>query len=383
MTPIDWVIIVVTLLFAIWGYTQGLLVGLCAVVGFAVGSVVGSRTAPLLLEGGTSSPLAPIFSLLGALLVGGLLATVLELVGFRLRGRLSVRLGALDGLGGAVLVGCLALGIAWVSGALVLQTSAPQNLRRDVRGSEILQRLNATLPSSSPLVDAIARFDPFPEIRGPEPGVRRPDRGIARDPQVRDARRSTVRVVGSACGLGVSGSGWIAGDGVVVTNAHVVAGQDDTTVQLAGEDVQHDADVIWFDPDNDLAVLRSAGLLGEPALPLNDSAEPGTSGGILGFPENGPFDIRPGRLGQTTTAVTQDAYGRGPIRRRITAVRGVVRQGNSGGPMVDGEGRVLTTIFAASLGNSERSGYGVPDSIVRRALARADERVSSGPCPSG
>ena len=381
MTPIDWVIIVVTLLFAVWGYSQGLIVGVCALVGFAVGSVVGSRFAPLLVEQGSS--FAPLFSLAGALLVGGIVATILELFGFRLRGRLSASLGALDGLGGAVLVACLALGIAWIGGALVLQTSAPQNLRRDVRGSEILQRLNATLPSAGPVVDALARFDPVPEIRGPKPRVRRPNTAIARDPDVRAARRSTVRVLGTACGLGVSGSGWVAGSGVVVTNAHVVAGQEDTTVQLAGQEVRHDADVIWFDPDNDLAVLRATGLLGAPALAMNDSAEIGTAGGILGYPENGPFDIRPGRLGQTTTVTSEDAYGRGPIRRRITVLRGRVRQGNSGGPMVDGDGRVLTTIFAATVGSSERAGYGVPDTIVRRALARADGRVDSGPCTTG
>ena len=381
MTPIDWVIIVVTLLFAIWGYSQGLIVGLCALVGFAIGSVVGSRVTPLLLDPG--SPLTPLFSLAGALLVGGIVATILELFGFRLRGRLSASLGALDGLGGAILVGCLALGIAWIGGALVLQTSAPQNLRRDVRGSEILQRLNATLPAAGPVVNALARFDPVPEIRGPTPRVRRPNTAIARDPDVRAARRSTVRVLGTACGLGVSGSGWVAGSGIVVTNAHVVAGQEDTTVQLAGQEVRHDAEVIWLDPDNDLAVLRSSGLLGAPALAMNDSAQVGTSGGILGFPENGPFDIRPGRLGQTTTVRSEDAYGRGPIRRRITALRGLVRQGNSGGPMVDADGRVLTTIFAATVGGSERAGYGVPDSIVRRALARADERVDSGPCTTG
>jgi S1-C subfamily serine protease len=181
----------------------------------------------------------------------------------------------------------------------------------------------------------------------------------------------------------VSGSGWIAAAGVVVTNAHVVAGQDDTTVQLAGGGPRHDADAIWFDAENDLAILRATGLSGAPALALAEAAQAGTSGGILGFPQNGPFEIRPGRLGQTVAARTQDAYGRGPVRRRITALRGVVRQGNSGGPMVDADGRVLTTIFAATLGGSERSGYGVPDSIVRRALARAEKRVSTGPCPNG
>ena len=129
MTPIDWGIIARDLLFAIWGYTQGLIVGVFALVGFAIGSVIGSRVAPLLLDDGPASPLAPLFALLGALLVGGLVAMFLEIFGFRLRGRLSARFGALDGLGGAVLVACLSLGIAWIAGALVLQTASPPNLR--------------------------------------------------------------------------------------------------------------------------------------------------------------------------------------------------------------------------------------------------------------
>ncbi len=187
-------------------------------------------------------------------------------------------------------------------------------------------------------------------------------------------------MLGTACGLGVQGSGWVAGDGIVVTNAHVVAGQDDTTVQAGGEGDRLDAEAIWFDSRNDLAVLRVPGVSGLPALRLDEGAEVGTSAAILGFPENGPYDVQPGRLGQTETVNTQDAYGRGPVRRRITALRGLVRSGNSGGPMVDGRGRVVTTIFAATVNDGGESGFGVPDSIVDDALGRAGEPVDTGPC---
>ena len=175
-----------------------------------------------------------------------------------------------------------------------------------------------------------------------------PNAAIARDPEVRAAGRSVVRVLGTACGLGVQGSGWVAGDGLVVTNAHVVAGQDDTTVQLAGEGDSVDAQAVWYDPRNDLAILRAPGVAGAPALSMNVDARPGASAAVLGFPENGPYDVRPARLGQTATVVSQDAYGRGPVRRLITSLRGRVRHGNSGGPAVDGSGRVVATIFAAS-----------------------------------
>ena len=380
LTSLDWIIVGFTLLMAFWGYAQGLIVGGLSLAGFAVGALAGTRLGPLLLEEGSRSPYAPLFGLVGALLLGGVFASGLELLGYHLRGRLGERLGMLDGLGGAVLVGCLGLCLAWLGGAVALQTPGARELREPVQRSAILRELNAILPPSGPILQALARFDPLPSIQGPAPGVGAPNAKIARDPDVRAAAGSVVKVLGTACGLGVQGSGWIAADGVVVTNAHVVAGQDDTTVQVGGEGPGHDADAIWFDATNDLAILRSSGISGAPALRLDVDADPGTSAAILGFPENGPYDVRPGRLGGTQTVTTQDAYGRGPVRRSITSLRGLVRSGNSGGPMVDGQGEVVTTIFAATVDDGGESGFGVPDSIVQDALGRADSAVDTGPC---
>ena len=380
MTAIDWIIVAFTLAMAFWGYAQGLIVGALSLAGFAGGAVLGARIGPLLLDEGAKSPYAPLVSLACAALIGGILASGLEVLGFHIRRRIGDGLGKLDGLGGAVLLGCLGLGLAWVAGAVALQTPGARELRRDVQRSEILSRLNAALPPSGPILNALARFDPLPQISGPAPQVRRPTAAIARDPEVRAAARSVVRVLGTACGLGVQGSGWIARDGVVVTNAHVVAGQDDTTVQIQGEGAKHDADVVWFDVTNDLAVLRSSGIAGTPSLPMNEGADPGTAAAILGFPENGPYDVQPGRLGVTASANTQDAYGRGPVRRTITTLRGLVRHGNSGGPMVDGRGRVVTTIFASAQAAGAREGFGVPDRFAREALAKAADPVETGPC---
>ncbi len=364
---------------AVWGYAQGLIVGALSLAGFAAGAFLGSRLGPLVLEDGSESPYAPLFTLLGALIVGGLLVTVLETVGFHLRGRLGERARAFDGVGGSLLLACFALGLAWIFGAVALQTPGARELRTDIQRSAILSELNEHLPPSGPLINALARFDPFPDITGPDPGVGPPDSRIARDPDVREAGDSVVRILGTACGLGVQGSGWVARDGVIVTNAHVVAGQDDTTLQIRGEGPKHDADAIWFDPDNDLAILRASGASGVPALDMNPDADPGTSGAVLGFPKNGAYDVEPARLGGTQAVTTQDAYGEGPVRRRVTSVRAEVRSGNSGGPMVDGRGRVVTTIFAAST-NRPETGFGVPDTVVQDALRRADERVDTGPC---
>jgi hypothetical protein len=381
MTWVDWIIVGFAILMALWGYAQGLIVGALSLAGFAAGAFLGSRIGPLLLEDGSHSPYAPLFALLGALLAGGVLASGLEVLGFRLRGRLDERLGLLDGAGGAALIGCLGLGLAWLAGAVALQTPGARELREPIQRSAILGELNELLPPSGSLLKALARFDPFPRIRGPQPGVGPPTAAIVRDPQVRAAGGSVVRVLGTACGLGVEGSGWVAGDGLVVTNAHVVAGQDDTAVQLGGEGPNYRAQAVRFDARNDVAVLRVPGIAGAaPALRLNVNARPGTSAAILGFPENGPYDAEPGRLGQTSTAVSQDAYGRGPVTRRITALRGLVRSGNSGGPMVDGGGRVVTTLFAASIADGGRSGFGVPDTVVQQALAAAHGPVDTGPC---
>ena len=380
VTALDWIIVAFAALMAVWGYSQGLIVGAFSLAGFAAGGFIGSRLGPVFLTEGSRSPYAPLFALLSAIFFGGLLASTLEIVGFHVRARIGDRLGLLDGLGGAILVACLGLALVWVAGTVALQTPGARDLRRPIQRSSILSALNERLPPSGPLLKALARFDPFPRIRGPQPGVGPPNSAIARDPQVRAAGRSVVRVLGTACGLGVEGSGWVARAGTVVTNAHVVAGQDDTTVQLQGQGPRLDAQAIWFDPHNDVAVLRVPGASGAPPLGLNEGAGPRTSAAVLGFPGNGAYDVRPARLGVTASTLTDDAYGRGPIRRKITALRGLVRPGNSGGPVVDGAGRVVATVFAATISNSVHSGFGVPDSIVHDALARAGGPVGTGPC---
>ena len=366
-------------LLALFGYGQGFLVGALSLAGFAAGAFLGSRLGPELLAEGSRSPYAPVFALGGAVLVGGLLALGLETVGRAVRSAVALPgLGVLDGLLGAVLSGCVALGLAWVFGAVALQTPGMRSLRADIQKSEILSRLYRSLPPAD-VLNLLARFDPLPGVRGPAPDVSAPDRAVARDPDVRAAGDSVVRITGTACGLGVEGSGWVARDGVVVTNAHVVAGQEDTVVHVGGTGASLEADAIAFDPRNDVAVLRVDGLAA-PALPLVSEPASGTSGAILGYPENGPYDVRAARIGSTREVQSEDAYGRGPISRPMTVIRGLVRSGNSGGPVVDEAGRVLTTVFAATVGGRVRGGYGVPNDIVRDALDGARGEVDTGPC---
>jgi S1-C subfamily serine protease len=385
LTRIDWLIVAFTVVMATIGWRQGFVAGAFALVGFAGGAFLGSRLAPELLHGGSSSPYAPLVALVAAITGGSLLAGLFEGFGYVLRRAVPVPgVRTADGLLGAVLSAAIALGIAWIAGAVLLQTPGVRQLRRDIQRSEILQRLNTILPPSGPVLNALARFDPFPHIDGPEADVPAPSAAVARDPEVRAASAGVVRVLGTACGLGIEGSGWVAGDGLVVTNAHVVAGERDTVVQEQGTGARLDATPVAFDATNDVAVLRVSGLSsGAQPLALVSDPPVGAAGAILGFPENGPYSVRAARLGQTRAVVSDDAYGNGPVTRQMTTFRGVVRPGNSGGPIVDTDGRVLATVFAQSTGTARRGGYGVPNALVRRALdgaAAAGGAVSTGPC---
>jgi len=379
VTGVDWIIVGLVLLLALFGWAQGFLSGVLAFAGLAAGAWIGTRIGPLVLSEGARSPWAPAFGLAGALILGSVLAGLFELFGAPVRRTLAAvpGFGAADGLLGALLVAAVGLGIVWILGALAVQAGG-YRMRQEVQRSAILQRLNTILPPSGPLLNSLRALDPFPRIEGPEARVARPRAGIARDPEVQQAAASVVKVLGSACGLGIEGSGWVAGNGLVVTNAHVVAGQRDTRVLLAGREPGRPAQAVHFDPRNDLAILRVEGLDARP-LPVAGEVSSGTSAAILGFPLNGPFDVRAGRLGPTRRVRSSDAYGRGPVERSMTALRGLVRSGNSGGPMVDGEGRVVTTIFAATTSGA-RGGYGVPNPVVSRALSRVGGPVSTGPC---
>ena len=389
MTQLDWLIVAFASILAIFGFRQGFIVGALSFFGFVLGAFLGTRVGPLLLPQGSSSPYAPAFGLLGALLGGAILASGLEGVGFRLRRTLIVPgMGLLDGVLGAVLGGVLALGIVWIAAAVAGQSSGDAQLRADIQRSAILRRLNEVLPPSGPILNALARLDPLPSITGPSPDVAAPEPAIAHAQGVADAARSVVRVDGSACGLAIEGSGWVVEPDTVVTNAHVVAGEQDTSVEIEGRSPGLQAQAIAFDPTDDVAVLHVPGLE-LPALSFATSVSSGTPGAILGYPENGPFDVQPGRIGRTQSVLTQNAYGQGPVSRLLTPLRGLVRPGNSGGPLVNVNGRVLTTVFAATVGSQPRGGYGVANetvaSVLREAAAREREGlvVGTGPCTSG
>jgi uncharacterized membrane protein required for colicin V production len=375
VTKVDLIAVGFVALTAFIGWRKGLVASALSLAGIVLGAWLGSRIAPELLQGGTHSPYTPLAALAGAAVGAILFETLGTLAGSALRVRLrQPRLRSIDASGGIVLGAVAGLAVVWVLGAVALVLPGQTDLRRGAQSSALLQRLNRVV-SPTDLLHVLARIDPFPAIAGPAAPVSPPDPRLAHAPGVRRAAPSVVRVLGTACGVGVEGTGWVARTNLVVTAAHVVAGERDTVVELQSG-ARLPADVVAFDRRNDVAVLR-VGDLGLSPLRLVDP-KPGSAVAVLGFPENGPFTATPARIGRTSTVLAEDAYGSGPVTRAITSLRGRVRHGDSGAPAVDARGVVQTTIFAARLGAA--GGYGVPADIVRRNLNAVGKPVSTGDC---
>jgi S1-C subfamily serine protease len=377
VTTVDLVALAFVAFTALLGLRKGLIAAALSLTGVVVGAMLGARLAPHLLHGGSTSPWTPLAGLAGAAVGAMMLEGAGGVVGGRLRRALPFRpLLSLDSAGGLAIGAAAGLALVWVVGASALLVPGQTELRRAAQKSVVLQQLYDAVPPSR-FMRLLARVDPFPSIAGPAAPIEAPDPRLMRTPAVRRAAPSVVRILGTACGLQITGSGWVARPGVVVTAAHVVAGETDTVVEPAGATRALPADVVAFDTRNDLAILRVRGLTLRP-LAIADPHS-GRPVAIVGYPENGPLSAVAGRLGATTGVLTEDAYGHGPVTRTITSVRGRVRHGDSGGPTIDANGAVETTVFAARVGGE--GGFGVPSTLVRKLLRRTGTTVvSTGGC---
>ena len=381
MATVDWIALAVVVLSALGGWRRGLIGSALALGGLVAGAYVGSRLAPHLLSGGSSSRWTPFLSLLGAMAGATLLHSLASFIGSFLRGGLKLTpLRLLDSAGGIFFGAATGLVLVWVLGATALLLPGQTSLRREAQRSQILQNLNSHVPPRR-LLHLLASIDPIQAITGPPPPLEPPSPAVAGDPEVRRAEDSVVRVLGTACGLGVESSGWFISPHDVATAAHVVAGERDTHVQLPHSNALFRAEVVAFDATNDLAILRVRNAGPQLPLPTRGEATSGRAVAIVGYPEGGPLTATPGRIGDTATVLTRDARGRGPVSRSITAVAGRVRHGDSGGPAVDSDGYVQTMLFAARIG--QPVGYGVPIELVTRAARSAQGPVSTGDCAAG
>ncbi|HEX2502450.1 MAG TPA: CvpA family protein, partial [Miltoncostaeaceae bacterium] len=230
MTLVDVILVAWVALWALLGAARGMTEQLLSLAGLAVGAVAGSRLAPLLLPDGRASEWLPLVALAAAI-AGALLVQALVL---RLAAPLRRRVGReplrrVDRGGGLLVGAAIGIALAWLAGAVALYQPGDRAtaIREEVQRSSILSAALRTVPPDE-LLGALARIDPFPLIPLPAAVLPPPDESVLRDPQALRARGSVVQVRGRACGLVKQGSGWVAGDGLVATNAHVIAGQDDT-----------------------------------------------------------------------------------------------------------------------------------------------------------
>jgi S1-C subfamily serine protease len=379
MLVIDLIVGGVIVAAAIFGWVVGLGRAL-AVAGFAAGVVLGSRL-PLLLGEDLDSSFALVIALPAALIAGAIIGALAERVAPS-AARQARRSPLVDGFAGALLVGASAAVAAWAFAPAVSQV---RSVGDDVQRSHVLERFNDVLtPAGSPR----QRRSPPPDV--PQSAGRRPSVAVREPrllsvPAVKRADRSLVKVVTNRCGDGYQGTGWIAGHGIVVTNAHVVSAAKRFSVLRRGKGSSHRATVVWFDGIHDLALLRVPSLRGAPALPLADDPQPHTPGFSLGFP-GGRKAIRRARLDVTTSKLdlrTMDLDNKAGVsltmhERLVTVIRGLNGPGGSGGPMIDRHGRVLATVFAGIPQHGIT--LAVPNRIVRSAMRRAGSRVQVPAC---
>ncbi|MCX6394617.1 MAG: MarP family serine protease [Solirubrobacterales bacterium] len=383
MTTFDWILIAVIGLTGWQGRRAGLIGGALSLAGFFGGALLAARLAPLLLEQGERSPYAPMIALIGAAVGGAGMAIVLERVGIKLRKALPLPfVGMFDRLLGGIFGLVVGVAVVWLGAVVVVQLPGLDSVRREIRASQVVSLIGGVAPPADQLLGWISAFDPLPAVSGLTPVlVGKPDPAILKSSAVRADRAGVVRIRAKACGFSVEGTGWVAGPGLVVTNAHVVAGDGSPSVEVGGSGLGLSSGVLTFNRHDDVAVIGVPGL-SVPALRIGSDPKAGTTAVILGYPLDGAFTTSAARVGQTLLAITQDAYGRKKVRRTITILRGNVKPGNSGGPVIDQRGRVVGTVFARTNGGGPQGGFSIPPSVVSKELLRAKsgKRDPTGPC---
>ncbi|MEO6700489.1 MAG: MarP family serine protease [Jatrophihabitantaceae bacterium] len=398
---LDLLILALAALATLGGYRRGLLCSICSFVGFLIGAWIGVRLAPGLARGLLKAPTNALAAdqALGQRIVTLAVVLILaavgnflgQLVGNRIRAAVAkTALGPADGVGGAVISVISTLALAWLL-ALTLAYAPTPTLARQIHRSAVLHAIDLVVPDQGQQVVAtllreVQQHD-LPAVSGPfatllAPSVAAPD-PAAVAPAVRAAAGSIVKISGDApsCSRSIEGSGFVYSLHRVITNAHVVAGVRNPKVTVPDGGGTLSAQVVVYDPNRDIAVLYVPGL-NRTSLVLAGPTGSGTSAVVAGYPENGPFTAVPARIAARTTVTGPNIYQSKTVTRQVYTVRGQVRPGNSGGPLLDANGEVLGVVFAASVDQSD-VGYALtnaeisPDSSAGRT---ASSPVSTRGC---
>ncbi|WP_228978013.1 MarP family serine protease [Streptomyces sp. DH12] len=396
MNVLDILLLVAAVWFAIVGYRQGFVVGILSVIGFLGGGLVAVYLLPLVwgpLTGDAEvSTTAAIIAIAIVLVFASVGQTLTTHLGNKLRRHITWSPArALDATGGALVNVVAMLLVAWLIGAALAQTALP--FGKEVRSSKVLLGVSRVMPAQGSTLftdfSAVLAQNGFPQVFNPfanEPitEVRPPDPALVNSPVAARAKDSIVKVVGTAgsCGKVLEGTGFVFGERRVMTNAHVVGGVDEPTVQIGGEGRLYDATVVLYDWQRDIAVLDVPDLKATPLEFTGDDARSGDDAIVAGFPENGAYDVRSARVRGRINAEGPDIYHRGEVRRDVYSLHATVRQGNSGGPLLTADGKVYGVIFARSLDDAN-TGYALTVDEIREDITlglSANQQVDSQGC---
>jgi S1-C subfamily serine protease len=380
MNVLDWCLVALVGIYALSGYWQGFITGACATAGLLLGGLLGIWAAPLALGDAAPSLWVSLGALFIVIISASLGQAVFQWVGARIRDRITWQpVRAVDAVGGSALSAVAVLLVAWALGVAVSGTRIG-GITPLVRDSTILARVDETLPPDSGRVlqtfnnvVGTTFFPRYLEPFAPERivAVKPGDPRMLTDPDVMAAEASVVKVRGAnGCGNGVEGSGFFYAPGRLMTNAHVVAGVTRPEVEVAGSTVV--ASVVLYDPDLDIAVLAVPDA-GVPQLALDTEAGPRDPVAVLGYPQDGPYDVQSGRIRSVQRLRSPDIYGDGTVIRQVYSLRALIRPGNSGGPIVTSAGEVAGLVFAASVSDQD-TGYALTASQVAESAAEGVSR---------
>jgi S1-C subfamily serine protease len=388
MNLLDWCLVLIVVAYALSGYWQGFVTGAFATVGLLLGGVLGIWLAPHLLGDANPSLWVSLAALFVVLVCASFGQAILQYAGTRVRDKITWQPArALDAVGGAVLSVVAVLIVTWMLGVAVSGSRIP-GIGPMVRDSTLLTSVNNVMPAEAQGVlrgfDRVVGSSFFPRYLEPFAPERiievAPAPGnVVRDPEVQKAELSVFKIRGNnRCGDGIEGSGFLYSPHRLMTNAHVVAGVTEPKVRVGTRNLS--ATVIYYNSDIDVAVLDVD--IDGPVIHFDTTGAARQPAVVLGYPNDGPFDAQPARIRAQQRLRSPDIYGRGTVTREVFSLRGLVRPGNSGGPLVSRAGNVLGVIFAASV-SDKQTGYALTADQVAGAAARglqASGRVSSGNC---
>lgn len=389
---VDGILILLMLVFAISGYRQGFVIGALSFGGFFSGALIGLQVGPLIANQFEDGAIRVVVSLVAIFALAVLGQTLAGWFGTKLRRSITSRpLQRVDDAGGAMVSLVAVLLVAWLVAVPLKSTSVPW-LNREVRSSAILDGINRLMPEEAQVLSSALRTtldtNGFPEVfSGFVPSeakeVAAPDPALAKSQVVIKSRKSVLKVRGYApsCSRRIEGSSFVYADERVMTNAHVVAGTSE--VQVLTEDGALDGTVVVYDPERDLAVIYVPGLRAPKMSFVDRPAASGASAIVLGYPLDGPYNAQSARVSDISVSPpAPNIYNKGKVRREIYSMRALVRSGNSGGPLISPNGRVLGVIFAAAVDN-RNIGYALTAkeaSSVAQAGSQRTRGVRTGDC---